>query len=107
MALDLERVLADQVGRDGLVQVRLDRLRAEKGLAQSDDALVGVDTHPEDIGELVHPDRLEFRDLHEARPGSRQVGAGASLFHGDVIHHPAAERQAADPFGDDVARRSG
>ena len=38
-----ERIAADQLRRDSLVEVGLDRARQEEGLAEAGDALVGMD----------------------------------------------------------------
>ena len=59
-----ERALAQQVGRDGLVDVGDDRLHRVEGLAQADDALVRVHVHPQDIGVLLQVDGLDRGYFH-------------------------------------------
>jgi hypothetical protein len=63
-----QRVSADQIGPGGLVDVGLDRRRAHEGLAQPDQPLVGMDLHPQHVGELAEPDGFDRRDLHDATP---------------------------------------
>jgi hypothetical protein len=62
--LDGQRVLAQQVGRGEFVDLRLHGLRAAEGFAQADQAAVGVDLHPGDVGIGGHMDRVDLRDLH-------------------------------------------
>jgi len=62
--VDLQRILAEQVGRDGFVDIRLDGANAEEGFAEADDPLVGVYLDPDDIGELFQPDGFDPGDLH-------------------------------------------
>ena len=54
-------------GAIDLVHVGLDGLRHEEGLAEPDEALVGVHAQPEEVGEFLEPDRFEGGDLHVAR----------------------------------------
>ena len=61
---DGQRVLAHQFGRDPFVQISLDRLRAHEGFAQAHQALVGVQTYPDDVGKLAQSDGFELRDFH-------------------------------------------
>ena len=68
-AVDGERVAAEQLRRDRLVDIGLDRLRHEEGLAEPDEALVGVDAQPEEVGELLEPDGFDGGDLHFFLPG--------------------------------------
>ncbi len=73
--LDGQRVLPHQARRRPLVQVGLDGLRAHEGLAQPDQALVGVQAHPEDVGKLTEPDGFELGDLgHGRKPHAHRVG---------------------------------
>ena len=44
-------ILPDQIGCDGLMDMALRRMRPIEGLAQADHAFVGVDEHPQDVGE--------------------------------------------------------
>jgi hypothetical protein len=62
--LDLQWVTPEQVGGGGLVDVALHRLRAEEGLAESHQAVVGLDADPQQVGELAEPQRVDLDDLH-------------------------------------------
>ena len=62
--LDLQRVLADQLGRDALMQIGLDRGRAHEGLAEADEPVIGVQAHPDEVAELGEADGFEGGDLH-------------------------------------------
>jgi hypothetical protein len=64
VAVDLERVLAEQARCRGLVDVGLDGARSEEGLTQAHEPLVGVDLDPEEVRELLEPDRLDRADPH-------------------------------------------
>jgi hypothetical protein len=44
--------------------VGFDRAGAEERFAEPNQALVGVDVQPEQVGELAQADRLETGDLH-------------------------------------------
>ena len=68
MLVDVEGILPQQVRRDGLVDVRLDRLGPEKRLPKPGDAFIGVHPHPEEIRELPEPQRFDRADLHELPP---------------------------------------
>ena len=63
-ALDLQRIAADQGGRCRLMDERLRRAGAEKGLAQADHPGIGMDPHPEEIGEFIEADCLNACDFH-------------------------------------------
>ena len=52
VALDLQRVLAQQVRRAGLVDVGGRRLRIAKSLAEPDQARVGVQLDPDQVAVL-------------------------------------------------------
>ena len=62
------RVRAQDAGRHDLVQESLDRGRRHEGLAEAIEAVLAVDPHPDDVGELEQPDRLELGDLHADAP---------------------------------------
>ena len=62
--VDRERVTADQLRGERLVDVGLDGSGHEKGLAEADDALVGVDLEPENVLELGCRDCFKRRDPH-------------------------------------------
>jgi hypothetical protein len=80
MAIDRQRVLADQARRCGFVDVGGDRVRPEKGLAQADQTRVGVHVDPEQVGKLVELDGLDRRDSHGALPPlSRAIIARQTL----------------------------
>src|SRR5690606_39261990 len=61
---DVARVLAHEVRRDGLVHVRFGGLRAVEGLAQADQAFVGMQAHPQDVGMRIQAYGLDLGDLH-------------------------------------------
>ena len=78
--LDRQRVLAQQVRRDQVVDLRLHRQRAARGLPQSHQPCVGVDLSQQQIGPARQPDGLDGADLHScsawrsrlrASPGQR------------------------------------
>jgi hypothetical protein len=46
------------------MQIGLDRLGPHEGLSQADQALIGVDTDPQDIGKLAQAQGLNLGDLH-------------------------------------------
>ena len=75
VALDLERVLAEEIRRARFVDLSLDRRDRVEGLAQADEALVGVDADPEDVGELAETDRLDRGDFHRYRTSGTRLGA--------------------------------
>ena len=62
--VDLERILADEMRRDRLVDVRLDREWPDARLAEADQALIGVHPQPQLLAISVEPDRLDCSDLH-------------------------------------------
>jgi hypothetical protein len=64
MSIDRQRVLADQAGCRGLVDVGRDRVGPEEGLAEAGHAFVGMHMDPEQVGELVELDGLDRRDSH-------------------------------------------
>ena len=64
MAIYVEWVFPDQVGRHRLVNVRFHRLRAKKGFAETDDTFVRMNSHPDDIGEFSEPNCFDFGDFH-------------------------------------------
>ena len=63
--LDVARILADQIGRDIVVEIGGDRPGRPEGLARSDQAGIGVDAQPEQERKLGEPQRLDADDLHE------------------------------------------
>ena len=62
------------------MQIGLDGLGAHEGLAQPDQALVGVQAHPEDVGKLAEADGFELSDLHamSGKPAARADGSAAA-----------------------------
>jgi hypothetical protein len=80
--LDLERILAEQVGRNGLVQVGIDSLGAEERLSEAEVPFVCPHRDEEEIGELLEAEGVELRDLHlrEDRDGRRREGAPAAAW---------------------------
>ena len=57
-------ILADQMRRDRLVDVRFDREWSDARLAEADQALIGVHLQPQLLPISVEPDRLDRSDLH-------------------------------------------
>src|SRR5215211_3533669 len=66
--VDVEGILPQEVRRDRLVNVRLDRLGPEKRLPETGDALIRVHPHPEQVRELPEPQRFDRADFHELPP---------------------------------------
>ena len=89
--LDVERVLAEQVRRGRLVDVRLDGPAAQERFPEADDALVGADLDPEDVGELPQAQRLNLDDLHNARPFLRGRHRVQNSLERDGRPHEALE----------------
>src|SRR5690606_36678944 len=58
--------------RQHVVNMRLDGPRARKGLAKAGDAGIGLDMHPEYIGEFLEPEGADGGDLH----GFLSLGSG-------------------------------
>ena len=67
-ALDLERVLAEDLRRDGLMQIGLNSLGPEEGLAEADRPFIGVQQHEDDVAEFLDAQGFERGDLHEINP---------------------------------------
>lgn len=80
--VDAPRVAAEQVGRRDLVHVAAYRLGVEAGLAEADQALVGVHAHPGEMRPLRGRDRVDGCDAHVP-----------SVPHA----HPARRRGAVEP----------
>ena len=62
-------------GAIDFVHIGFDGLRQEERLAEADEPLVGVDAQPEEVGELLEPDRFDGGDLHgraSVDPGGEQ-----------------------------------
>ncbi len=70
--IDLQRIAADQLRRNDLVNVGLHRLRRHESLAEAGEALRGVDAQPQQIAEFRQPDRFERDDLHAIEPSLRE-----------------------------------
>ncbi len=68
MLVDLQRVLAEQIGRRRLVDEAGDGLGAIEGLAEPDHSGIGVDLHPQKIGKLLERYRLDCGNLHVVSP---------------------------------------
>ena len=66
MLLDPQRVLPEHLRRERLVDIGMDRLRTEEGLAQADVPGVGVDLDPDDVGKLGQADRFDPGDFHSS-----------------------------------------
>ncbi|MGY3650155.1 hypothetical protein ACVWW2_005446 [Bradyrhizobium sp. LM4.3] len=66
--LDVQRIAAEQAAGKGVVNLRFDRAGAVEGFAETDHARVGVDAHPDDVGEFLGAQRLDRRDLHGNTP---------------------------------------
>ena len=64
MALDLRRVLAEQIVGDDVVEVGLDGVGKEERLAEAGQPLVGVEQDVDEIGELVGSDCVDACDPH-------------------------------------------
>ncbi|HZA67168.1 MAG TPA: hypothetical protein VE592_09460 [Geminicoccaceae bacterium] len=66
VALDPKRILAQQVRRAGLVEVGHRGLGVAEGLAETDEARIGVQLDPDQIAVLGHLNGLDRGDLHLA-----------------------------------------
>ena len=64
MQLDVARVLAEEIGRDIVVEVGCDRGRREECLAEPGDARLGTELQPQEMRELRELQRPERGDLH-------------------------------------------
>lgn len=62
--LDGERVGAEHLRRQRLVDVGGHGRRAEERLAEPDVAGIGVDQHPADVGEFAEGERVDGGDAH-------------------------------------------
>ena len=60
------RILAQKKWCAGLVNIGDRRLRIPKRLAQSDQAVVGMDEHPYEIAKFLRLKRFDADDLHRA-----------------------------------------
>jgi hypothetical protein len=74
VVVDPQRVLAEQVGGDRFVDVGLHGPRPEEGFPKADRPLVGVDPQPEQVRELLQPQRLDPGNLHACPLYPRAVG---------------------------------
>jgi hypothetical protein len=63
MPIDLQRVSADQVRGDALMDVGFDRASAEERFAETDESFVGVNLHPKQVGKFIEPKRFNPCDL--------------------------------------------
>src|SRR3954447_12944850 len=66
--LDMQRIAAEQAAGKGVVDLRFSCAGAVEGFAETDHARVGVDAHPDDVGEFFGAQRLDRRDLHGNTP---------------------------------------
>ena len=64
-AFNLQRIAADEGRRRGFMDIGLGGARAEECLAQSDHAGIGVNPHPEEVGEFIEADGFDARDFHD------------------------------------------
>jgi hypothetical protein len=64
VALDLRRILAEQVVGDDVVDVGLDRVGEEERLSEPRQPLVGVDDDMDQVRELVRPHGVDAPDPH-------------------------------------------
>ena len=94
MLVDAQRVLAEQERRRRGVQIGLDLGRAEEGLAEPDQPLVGVHAHPDEVGELAEPHRLEGGDLHRFPPSIVRADLASSI-GGKPLFASPCRREAA------------
>jgi hypothetical protein len=79
MLLDPQRILPQHLRRERLVDIGMDRLRAEEGLPQTDMASVGVDLDPDDVGKLGQADRFDLGDFHRRFVSSNVARGMAAL----------------------------
>ena len=88
--LDVQRIAAEQAAGKGVVDLRFDRAGAVEGLAETDHARVGVNAHPDDVGEFLGAQRLDRRDLH----GNFPPVTGASRLSVLISHCNMLQRRA-------------
>ena len=67
VALDVEGAASQQQGSEIVVDEGADGARRVGGLAEADQAVVGVDAEPERVGVAPEPDRLQAGDFHKGR----------------------------------------
>ena len=91
--LDPQRVAADELRRDGLVQIRFHGGRAHERLAEADRPLVGVEAHPQQVPELAEAQRLQRGDLH----GRASLRRGPRVRRGASRSAGARRRSASSP----------
>src|SRR4051812_8987345 len=82
---------AEDTGRHDLMQERLDRGRGHEGFAQTVKPIVAVHAHPQDIGELEQPDRLQLGDFHDGAP----VACSSSMRASSMISSMACSAASA------------
>ncbi len=70
----MQRIAAEEAAGQRVVDMRLDRAGAIEGLAETDHARIGVDAHPDDIGELLGSQRLDRGYLHRHPPNGFSRG---------------------------------
>ena len=78
---DVARVLAEQIGRDVVVDVACDRTGRPEGLAGADDAGIGMDAQPEQEREFRKLQRLDRDDLHRFSSHSCRVSRTGFSYH--------------------------
>jgi hypothetical protein len=69
VALDVARVVAEDARRGYLVQVALDRVEMQGGLAEADDALVGHELDPAQGGPVRQADGPQLDEAHQTPMG--------------------------------------
>src|SRR3712207_5212401 len=100
MLVDAQRILAEQVGRHCLVDVSLNRLGPEEGLAETDQLFVGMDLHKQDVRELVESQRLYLGNLHNVvSPKGSYVKKQTKLWvSSSTLYTAASPRRSASIF---------
>ena len=79
MTGNVARILAEQVRRRRLVDVCGDRLRAEVGLTQADEAVRGLDLHEHEVRVVARDERGDSDDAGRRRGHMRlQVRPGTA-----------------------------
>jgi hypothetical protein len=73
VGVDPQRILAEEIGGAGLVDVRGNRRHCVERLAEPDEALVRMHLHPEDVRIFPEADRFDGGDFHLNASASRKT----------------------------------
>ena len=57
--LDLQRILAEKLGRDDIVQISLDCRCAHEGFTEPNQPFIRVNAHPNQVAKFAQADRID------------------------------------------------